>query len=132
MNGDVKTKIIKRNGEEVTFDLDKFINAFTNANEEVTKIHQMNQYQIMAIAEKVADQVANTSHAENVEAIQKMVETGIMEMRGYEVAQKYVRYRFKRELRRKSNTTDDGILSLLDNINEEVNQENSNKNPVIN
>ena len=65
----------------------------------------------------------------NVEDIQNMVETGIMEMRGYEVAQKYVRYRFKRELRRKSNTTDDGILSLLDNINEEVNQENSNKNP---
>ena len=86
----------------------------------------------MAIAEKVADQVANSSHAVNVEDIQTMVETGIMEMRGYEVAQKYVRYRFKRELRRKSNTTDDGILSLLDNINEEVNQENSNKNPVIN
>ena len=132
MNGDVKTKIIKRNGEEVTFDLDKIINAITKANEEVTKIHQMNQYQIMAIAEKVADQVANSSHAVNVEDIQNMVETGIMEMRGYEVAQKYVRYRFKRELRRKSNTTDDGILSLLDNINEEVNQENSNKNPVIN
>ena len=123
MNGDVKTKIIKRNGEEVTFDLDKIINAITKANEEVTKIHQMNQYQIMAIAEKVADQVANSSHAVNVEDIQNMVETGIMEMRGYEVAQKYVRYRFKRELRRKSNTTDDGILSLLDNINEEVNQE---------
>ena len=132
MNSDVKTKIIKRNGEEVTFDLDKIINAITKANEEVTKIHQMNQYQIMAIAEKVADQVANSSHAVNVEDIQNMVETGIMEMRGYEVAQKYVRYRFKRELRRKSNTTDDGILSLLDNINEEVNQENSNKNPVIN
>ena len=63
MNGDVKTKIIKRNGEEVTFDLDKIINAITKANEEVTKIHQMNQYQIMAIAEKVADQVANSSHA---------------------------------------------------------------------
>lgn len=61
MNGDVKTKIIKRNGEEVTFDLDKIINAITKANEEVTKIHQMNQYQIMAIAEKVADQVANLS-----------------------------------------------------------------------
>ena len=58
MNGDVKTKIIKRNGEEVTFDLNKIINAITKANEEVTKIHQMNQYQIMAIAEKVADQVA--------------------------------------------------------------------------
>ena len=69
MNGDVKTKIIKRNGEEVTFDLDKIINAITKANEEVTKIHQMNQYQIMAIAEKVADQVANSSHAVNVEDV---------------------------------------------------------------
>ena len=63
---------------------------------------------------------------------QDMVETGIMEMRGYEVAQKYVRYRYKRELTRKSNTTDNGILSLLEHMNEEVNQENSNKNPVIN
>ena len=57
MNGDVKTKIIKRNGEEVTFDIDKIINAITKANEEVSKLHQMNEYQIMAIAEKVADQV---------------------------------------------------------------------------
>lgn len=61
-----------------------------------------------------------------------MVETGIMEMRGYEVAQKYVRYRYKRELTRKSNTTDNGILALIDHMNEEVKQENSNKNPVIN
>ena len=68
----------------------------------------------------------------NVEDIQDMVETSIMEMRGYEVAQKYVRYRYRRELKRKSNTTDNGILALLDHINEEVNQENSNKNPVIN
>ena len=86
MNGDVKTKIIKRNGEEVTFDIDKIINAITKANEEVSKLHQMNEYQIMAIAEKVADQVKSSSHAVNVEDIQNMVETGIMEMRGYEVA----------------------------------------------
>ena len=66
MNGDVKTKIIKRNGEEVTFDLDKIINAITKANEEVSKLHQMNEYQIMAIAEKVADQVKSSSHAVNV------------------------------------------------------------------
>ena len=72
------------------------------------------------------------SHAVHVEDIQDMVETGIMEMRGYEVAQKYVRYRYKRELARKSNTTDNGILALIDHMNEEVNQENSNKNPVIN
>ena len=72
------------------------------------------------------------THAVHVEDIQDMVETAIMEMRGYEVAQKYVRYRYKRELSRKSNTTDNGILSLIEHLNEEVNQENSNKNPVIN
>ena len=79
-----------------------------------------------------AGQVKKSTHAIHVEDIQDMVETGIMGMRGYEVAQKYVRYRYKRELARKSNTTDNGILALIDNINEEVNQENSNKNPVIN
>lgn len=132
MNSKVKTKIIKRNGEEVAFNLEKISNAIGKANKEVPKIHQMNKYQIVAIADNVAQQVKESSHAVNVEDIQNMVETGIMEMRGYEVAQKYVRYRYKREISRKSNTTDDGILSLLENINEEVNQENSNKNPVIN
>ena len=132
MSSKVKTKIIKRNGEEVDFDIDKIINAIKKANREVPRIHRMNEYQIKAIADNVASQVKNTPHAVNVEDIQNMVETGIMEMRGYEVAQKYGRYRYKRELKRKSNTTDDGILSLLENINEEVNQENSNKNPVIN
>ena len=92
----------------------------------------MNPYQIEAIADTIAEQVQETPHAVNVEDIQDMVETSIMEMRGYEVAQKYVRYRYRRELKRKSNTTDNGILALLDHINEEVNQENSNKNPVIN
>ena len=76
--------------------------------------------------------VMESRHAVNVEDIQDLVETSIMEMRGYEVAQKYVRYRYKRELARKSNTTDNGILALIEHINEEVNQENSNKNPVIN
>ena len=92
----------------------------------------MNPYQIEAIADTIAEQVQEMPHAVNVEDIQDMVETSIMEMRGYEVAQKYVRYRYRRELKRKSNTTDNGILALLDHINEEVNQENSNKNPVIN
>ena len=132
MDIQVRTKVIKRNGEEVDFHLDKIINAIKAANKEVDKIHQMNEYQIIAIADNIALKVRDFTHAVNVEDIQDMVETGIMEMRGYEVAQKYVRYRYKRELTRKSNTTDNGILSLLDNINEEVNQENSNKNPVIN
>lgn len=128
----VKTKVIKRNGEEVDFDLGKIINAITAANGGVDKLHQLNTYQIQAVADNIARQIEQTPHAVNVEDIQDMVETGIMEMRGYEVAQKYVRYRYKRELTRKSNTTDNGILALIEHLNEEVNQENSNKNPVIN
>ena len=132
MGPEVKTKVIKRNGEEVIFDLSKIVNAVKAANCEVDNIHQMNEFQIVAVADKIADQIRESIHAVNVEDIQDMVERGIMEMRGYEVAQKYVRYRYKRELKRKSNTTDNGILSLIENINEEVTQENSNKNPVIN
>ena len=132
MEDTVTTNVIKRNGEEVHFDREKIVNAITKANGNVERIHQMNPYQIEAIADTIAEQVQETPHAVNVEDIQDMVETSIMEMRGYEVAQKYVRYRYRRELKRKSNTTDNGILALLDHINEEVNQENSNKNPVIN
>ena len=132
MEDTVTTIVIKRNGEEVHFDRAKIVNAITKANGNVERIHQMNPYQIEAIADTIAEQVQETPHAVNVEDIQDMVETSIMEMRGYEVAQKYVRYRYRRELKRKSNTTDNGILALLDHINEEVNQENSNKNPVIN
>ena len=132
MESDVKNKVIKRNGEEVAFDLTKIVNAVSAANQGVDNIHKMNEYQIRAIAEDIANQVKHISHAVNVEDIQDMVETSIMGMRGYEVAQKYVRYRYKRELARKSNTTDNGILALIEHLNEEVNQENSNKNPVIN
>ncbi len=132
MEDTITTNVIKRNGEEVHFDRSKIVNAITKANGNVERIHQMNPYQIEAIADTIAEQVQETPHAVNVEDIQDMVETSIMEMRGYEVAQKYVRYRYRRELKRKSNTTDNGILALLDHINEEVNQENSNKNPVIN
>ena len=129
---EVKTNVIKRNGKEVSFDASKIVNAIRKANLSVERIHQMNEDQINAVAETIAKMVDEATHAVNVEDIQDMVETGIMEMRGYEVAQKYVRYRYKRELTRKSNTTDNGILSLLEHINEEVKQENSNKNPVIN
>ena len=132
MDLEEKTRVIKRNGEEVDFRLEKIVNAIKKANEEVENIHRMNDFQIIAIAEKIAQQAEEFTHAVNVEDIQDMVETGIMEMRGYEVAQKYVRYRYKRELTRKSNTTDNGILALIDHMNEEVKQENSNKNPVIN
>ena len=128
----VRTHVIKRNGQEVGFDISKIINAISKANQEVSGIHQMNCYQIRAVADTIAKNIASQPHAVNVEDIQDMVEKGIMEMRGYEVAQKYVRYRYKREISRKTNTTDDSILALIEQMNEEVKQENSNKNPVIN
>ena len=127
-----RQNVIKRNGKEVNFDISKIANAIRKANKEVEPIYQMNEYQIDGIAENVAGQCAKLDRAVSVEEIQDMVETGIMEMRGYEVAQKYVRYRYTRELARKANTTDEEILSLLDQSNEEAKQENSNKNPVIN
>ncbi|MCD7745323.1 MAG: anaerobic ribonucleoside-triphosphate reductase [Lachnospiraceae bacterium] len=127
-----KANVIKRSGEEVLFDKTKIENAVRKANNSVEKIHQLNDYQITAVADTIEKQAAVSSHALNVEDIQDLVETGIMEMRGYEVAQKYVRYRYKREISRKTNTTDNSILSLLDQINENAKQENSNKNPTIN
>ena len=132
MNVEVKTNVIKRNGEEVVFDVQKILNAIRKANNEVEPIHRLNEYQIEAVGKIVMDQICQSNHATAVEDIQDMVERGIMEMRGYEVAQIYVRYRYKRDMARKANTTDDGILALIDQINEEVKQENSNKNPTIN
>ncbi len=128
----INTNVIKRSGEEVSFDVTKIVNAIQAANKEVDRIHQLSDYQIQAIADNIAKQVEKMTHAVNVEDIQDLVETGIMEMRGYEIAQKYVRYRYKRELTRKSNTTDNGILTLIENLNEEIHQENSNKNAAIN
>lgn len=130
---DVKVqKVIKRNGEEVSFDVNKILNAIRAANKEIEPIYKLNEYQIAAVGKNVTAQIESASHAVSVEDIQDMVERGIMEMRGYEVAQKYVRYRYVRELARKSNTTDEGILALIEQLNEEVKQENSNKNPTIN
>ena len=128
----ITRRVIKRNGEEVVFDVQKILNAIRKANNEVEPIHRLNEYQIEAVGKIVMDQICQSNHATAVEDIQDMVERGIMEMRGYEVAQIYVRYRYKRDMARKANTTDDGILALIDQINEEVKQENSNKNPTIN
>ena len=125
-------KIIKRDGKEVDFEEEKIVNAIAKANHEIEDIHKLSDCQIRAIANNVKNQVAESLHTVSVEEIQDMVEKGIMQMRGYEVAQKYVRYRYTRELARKANSTDNGILALLERINEEVKQENSNKNPVIN
>ena len=124
--------VIKRNGKEVKFDLSKIIHAIEKANNEVDAIYQLNAAQIQAAADSVAKKIQSKTYAVNVEEIQDMVETAIMEMRGYEVAQKYVRYRYKREMARKANSTDEDILALIDQANEELKQENSNKNPVIN
>jgi len=129
---ELKANIIKRNGSEVPFDGMKIVNAIRKANEEVEPIHRLSEVQIFAVTDKITKQIGEATHAVNVEDIQDMVETGIMEMRGYEVAQKYVRYRYKREISRKSNSTDDAILSLIDSQNEEMKQENSNKNTTIN
>lgn len=123
--------VIKRSGVEVEFDITKIVNAISKANKEVDPIHQLNEFQIKAIAENVANQCALQLHAVEIEEIQDMVETGIMEMRGYEVAQKYVRYRYMKNLGRHANTTDDEILALVNGTNEVVKQENSNKNPTI-
>ena len=123
-------KVIKRNGSESSFDKEKIINAISKANLEVDPIHRMNEVQIVAIADKITAYAEKLGRAMSVEEIQDMVETSIMEMRAYEVAQRYVRYRYTRSLARKANTTDSQILSLIDATNEEMNQENSNKDPV--
>ena len=124
--------VLKRNGEEVAFDRQKIFNAVNAANKEVEPLRQLSIYQINAVTDNVTNRISAVPHTVSVEDIQDMVEIEIMGMRGYEVAQKYVRYRQKRELARKSNTTDDGILALINLSNEEIKQENSNKNPVIN
>ena len=124
--------VLKRNGEEVAFDRQKIFNAVSAANKEVEPLRQLSIYQINAVTDNVTNRISAVPHTVSVEDIQDMVEIEIMGMRGYEVAQKYVRYRQKRELARKSNTTDDGILALINLSNEEIKQENSNKNPVIN
>lgn len=124
--------VIKRNGEEVEFDAEKISNAIQKANHEVTDDKKLTLLQIADVTRKVAERIEKASHAVNVERIQDLVEIAIMEEGGYEIAQKYVRYRYQREIARKANTTDAEILSLIECSNEEVNQENSNKDASIN
>lgn len=124
--------VIKRNGEEVEFDAEKISNAIQKANHEVTDDKKLTLLQIADVTRKVVERIEKASHAINVERIQDLVEIAIMEEGGYEIAQKYVRYRYQREIARKANTTDAEILSLIECSNEEVNQENSNKDASIN
>ena len=125
-------KIIKRNGSEVVFDINKIIVAVTKANESVVPSARMSEIQIRRIAEDVEMAAANMNRSLNVEEIQDMVEDQIMNQRAFDVARRYITYRYNRALIRKSNTTDEQILSLIECNNEEVKQENSNKNPTVN
>ena len=125
-------KIIKRNGSEVVFDIMKIISAVTRANNVVSEDERLSPMQIRRIAESVENSCLSMNRALNVEEIQDLVEHQIMAHGAYEVAKNYITYRYTRSLVRKSNTTDEKILSLIESNNEEVKQENSNKNPTVN
>ncbi len=125
-------KIIKRSGAEVIFDPQKIIVAVTKANESVVPSNRMSAIQIKRIAEDVESAAANMNRSLSVEEIQDLVEDQIMNQRAFDVARRYITYRYNRALVRKSNTTDEQILSLIECNNEEVKQENSNKNPTVN
>ena len=124
--------VIKRNGTEVTFDIDKIIAAISKANESVEESARMTPMQVKRIAEFVELSCLKMNRSPSVEEIQGLVEYQIMAHGAYEVAKNYVTYRYTRSLVRKSNTTDEKILSLIECCNEEAKQENSNKNPVVN
>ena len=125
-------KIIKRNGSEAVVDISKIIAAVTKANNVVASNQRLTKEQITAIADDVAQECQSRNHAMNVEEIQDLVEDAIMQTNAYEVARKYITYRYVQSLRRTHNTTDDRILSLIECNNEEVKQENANKNPTVN
>ena len=125
-------KIIKRNGSEATFDIVKIIAAVTKANNVVAEDARMTPMQIRRIAESVENSCLSMNRALSVEEIQDLVEDQIMAHGAFEVAKNYITYRYTRTLVRKSNTTDEKILSLIESNNEEVKQENANKNPTVN
>ena len=125
-------KIIKRSGAEVIFNPEKIILAISKANDSVVPSARMTPIQIKRIAEDVESAALNINRSLSVEEIQDMVEDQIMNQRAFEVARRYITYRYTRALVRKSNTTDEQILSLIECNNEEVKQENSNKNPTVN
>ena len=124
-------KVIKRNGSEVEFDKNKIIVAITKANE-ANVFHELTENQISEAADYIQYKYERLNRAASVEEIQDMVENQIMAHGAFEVAKEYVRYRYQRSLVRKANTTDDRVLSLIECNNEEVKQENSNKNPIVN
>ena len=125
-------KVIKRNGSEVDFDITKIIAAITKANDVVEGSERMTPMQIRRIAESVDLACQKMNRSPSVEEIQDLVEKQIMAHGAFEVAKRYITYRYTRSLVRRSNTTDEKILSLIECCNEEAKQENSNKNPVVN
>ena len=125
-------KIIKRSGEEAVFDREKILAAITKANQEVTEDKRLTEEQIRSLELEVEANCKNLTRAASVEEIQDLVENGLMESGKHEVARKYITYRYQHALVRKTNTTDEKIMSLIECNNEEVKQENSNKNPTVN
>lgn len=125
-------KIIKRDGSEVTFDITKIANAIKAASDESPESERLTPRQIDYAAHNVADKCEEAGHTVSVEEVQDLVENEIMALHKFEVARRYIIYRYVQNLKRQSNTTDDKILSLIECNNEEVKQENSNKNPTVN
>ena len=125
-------KIIKRNGTEKDFDITKISGAISKANSVVDEKDRLTQEQIAEISENVKNICMRHSRAMNVEEIQDLVENGIMAHGAFEVARRYITYRYTRTLMRNGNTTDEKILSLIEYDNENVKQENSNKDPAVN
>jgi ribonucleoside-triphosphate reductase len=130
--GDLSVKIIKRSGEEAVFDGNKIIAAITKANHEVTEDKRLTEEQIRQIELDVEANCKNLTRAASVEEVQDLVENGLMKSGKFEVSRKYITYRYQHALVRKTNTTDEKIMSLIECNNEEVKQENSNKNPTVN
>ena len=125
-------KIIKRSGKEVIFDIEKIIIAIQKANNEVSEAERLTQEQIDELAKSVEDACTSYNRAPGVEEIQDLVENKLMALNAYNIARKYITHRYRRNLVRQSNTTDDQIMTLIECNNEEVKQENSNKNPTVN
>ena len=125
-------KIIKRSGMEVDFDVTKIVTAVRKANDSVVDYEKISEDEIIKVSETIENACSNMQHTPTVEDIQDMVENQLMSIKKFALARNYITYRYRRELVRKSNTTDDQILSLIECNNEEVKQENSNKNPTVN
>ena len=124
-------KVIKRDGTEVQFDINKIINAISKANQSVSEIDRMEESDILHIAESIQKRCEVDGYAYSVEQIQDLVERGIIAKGFYRIAQNYIKYRYDRQLARKGNSIDQQILSLINYTNEDVKQENSNKNPAV-